>query len=145
VHYHSWLTSAFIQKDLSLSFLEPHRNYDIQYAHNVTEEGKAVFKMPPGVALLQMPFFLVGHAIALTTDQPADGYSNTYQLAIRLAGIFYFIVGLIFLRRVLRKRFDEAVVNLDLGTRVLPRELLSSFHRDTPSRGLQPLGASSPL
>lgn len=115
VHYHSWLTSAFIQKDLSLSFLEPSKNYDLQYAHNVTEDGKAVFKMPPGVALLQMPFFLAGHAIVLATDQQADGYSNTYQLAIRLAGIFYFILGLIFLRRVLRKRFDEAAVNLTLA------------------------------
>ena len=115
VHYHSWLTSAFIQKDLSLSFLKPDSSYDIQYAHNVTEDGKAVFKMPPGVALLQMPFLLAGHAIELVTVQPADGYSNTYQLAIRLAGIFYFIVGLIFLRRMLRKRFDEAAVNLALA------------------------------
>jgi hypothetical protein len=115
VHYHSWLSSAFIQKDLSLSFLEPNRNYDIQYAHNVTEDGKAVFKMPHGVALLQMPFFLAAHAIVLTTDQPADGYSNTYQLAIRLAGIFYFILGIIFLRHYLRKRFDEAAVNLTLA------------------------------
>jgi hypothetical protein len=114
VHYHSWLTSAFIEKDLSLSFLKPDSSYDIQYAHNLTEDGEAVFKMPPGVALLQLPFFLAGHAIVLATDQPADGYSNTYQLAIRLAGIFYFIVGLVFLRRVLRKRFHENVVSLTL-------------------------------
>lgn len=115
VHYHSWLTSAFIEKDLSLNFLKPDSSYDIQYAHKVTEDGKAVFKMPPGVALLQMPFFIAGHAIALATNQLADGYSNIYQLAIRLAGIFYFILSLIFLRRYLRKRFDEAVVNLTLA------------------------------
>lgn len=115
VHYHSWLTSAFIQKDLSLSFLKPDSNYDIQYAHNVTEDGKAVFKMPPGVALLQLPFFLTSHAIVLLTNQPADGYNHTYQLAIRCAGIFYFILGIIFLRHYLRKRFDEAAVNLTLA------------------------------
>jgi hypothetical protein len=62
-----------------------------------------------------LPFFLVSHTVVLLTDQPADGYSNTYQLAIRCAGIFYFILGLIFLRRYLRKRFDEAAVNLTLA------------------------------
>jgi hypothetical protein len=115
VHYHSWLTSATIKQDLSMSFLSPDSTYDIQYAHNLTDKGVAVFKMPPGVAMLQMPFFLVAHGVALATDQPADGYSNTYQLAIRFAGIFYFILALIFLRKVLRKRFDEAAVNLTLA------------------------------
>jgi hypothetical protein len=115
VHYHSWLSSAIIKQDLSLSFLSPDSTYDTEYAHNLTDEGVAVFKMPPGVAMLQFPFFLVAHAISLATDQPADGYSNTYQLAIRFAGIFYFILALIFLQKVLRKRFEEAEVNLTIA------------------------------
>lgn len=123
VHYHSWLTSAIIKQDLSLRFLLSDSTYDIQYAHNLTDEGVAVFKMPPGVAMLQLPFFLVAHGVALATDQPVDGYSNTYQLAIRFAGIFYFILALIFLRIVLRKRFDEAAVNLTIAVLALGSNL----------------------
>ncbi len=114
VHYHSWLTSAIIKQDLSLSFLSPDSTYDIQYAHNLTKQGVAVFKMPPGAAILQFPFFSIAHLAAHCFGFPADGYSMPYHWFIRLGGIFYLIVGLIFLRKTLRKHFDETVVNFVL-------------------------------
>ncbi len=49
-----------------------------------------------GVSVLQAPFFLVAHAYAKISGGPATGYERPYIHLIRIAGIFYLLLGLWF-------------------------------------------------
>ncbi|SDJ81262.1 hypothetical protein SAMN05421823_101173 [Catalinimonas alkaloidigena] len=67
-----------------------------------------------GVALLQLPFFLLAHVYALLTDAPATGYSAPYAIAIKLAAAFYATLACYLLFRVIRRHFSTAVALLNL-------------------------------
>lgn len=88
-----------------------------KYKNNfVTKDStqQQVPKVNYGVALLQLPFF------ALATFWPCHycteeaGFSVVYANAIRYAGLFYVILGLIFLRRHLLFYFSDGVTALTL-------------------------------
>jgi hypothetical protein len=63
-----------------------------------------------GVALLQLPFFLAGHAVACLGDGPRTGWNAPYLHAVALGGLFYAGVGLLLLRRWLERHFAPAEV-----------------------------------
>jgi len=45
-----------------------------------------------------LPFFTLGYAIASIQGDKLDGYSPPFQKAISLAGLFYLLFGLVFLK-----------------------------------------------
>lgn len=59
-----------------------------------------------GVALMQLPFFLVFHLVSQFTGEPADGYSFYYICSIYMAAAFYAFIGLFFVRRILERNFS---------------------------------------
>ncbi|MCF8245566.1 MAG: glycosyltransferase family 39 protein [Saprospiraceae bacterium] len=72
--------------------------------------GRYVVKYTMGVAIFETPFFAAAHAYACVSDRfPADGFSLPYVFAIHLAGIFYALLGLFFLRKTLRRFFSENI------------------------------------
>jgi hypothetical protein len=78
----------------------------------------------PGVALLQAPFFAVGHVIASLTGASRDGLSWPYRLLACLGGAAYAVLGLTLVAATLRRKFLEwvaatTVVALGLGTNLL--------------------------
>ncbi len=91
--YYSYLTSAFITKDLS--HLSPDNSFVVE-----TPTGN-INLHPVGVAVLQLPFFGLGYLSAGISDQKLDGFSLPFQLAISLAALFYLIVGLVFIHKTL--------------------------------------------
>jgi hypothetical protein len=101
--YYSALVSLFIQHDLS------HQNAQDWYLLH-TSSG-IINVHPVGVALLQLPFFLVALLIAPSTGFSADGYSLPFQIAVALAALFYAVVGLNFLRRLLvLQSFQDRII-----------------------------------
>jgi hypothetical protein len=58
-----------------------------------------------GVAVMVLPFFLVAHLAALAGAGPADGFSKVYYEMTYFASVFYFLLGVLFLFKFLRKRF----------------------------------------
>jgi len=58
-----------------------------------------------GVALLQLPWFLLGHAAAWASGSPMDGYSAPYALCILLGVSVYTGIGTGLLFHALRRRF----------------------------------------
>jgi hypothetical protein len=121
--YYAYLPAIVIYKDLSFAF---HGNIENRYYsrntfsdYRVIVDGKQVNKYTAGTALLQLPFFLAAHLIALTSDYPADGYSFPYQMTINLAGIFYLLLGLYFLGRWLSDegaaRWSITIVQIGLA------------------------------
>lgn len=78
------------------------------------DDGDHVFKYLGGVAILELPFFLIGHAVALATDYPADGFSSPYQYAIIWGAVLWFLFGLWVLKWVLRRYFTDGITALTM-------------------------------
>ena len=70
-------------------------------------------KYSVGVAIMELPFFLVAHGFALLNGN-ADGYSSEYHICLWMAGIFYLLMGLVFLKKYLVKRYDLKFVFVTL-------------------------------
>lgn len=119
VGYYSYLPATFIDKDLRLEFITPQNHgqyYGIRYAYLDDAQGHHVFKYPMGMAVLYAPFFFTAHLLAGPLGYAADGYSEIYHAFIEYSGLFYLLFGFIFLRRLLRQYYSEAVTAISLFT-----------------------------
>ena len=110
--YYAYLPAIFIHRDLSLETLARE-----QFGGVISEKtgirryaatGLYLDKYTVGTALLETPFFLIGHAFALLEGVPADGFSEPYQYAIVAAGLFYLGLGIFFSHRFLRRQLSPA-------------------------------------
>jgi hypothetical protein len=111
VSYYSYLPATFIYDDVTLSNPnEKFNEYQHTFWYHETEEGNKIFKTSMGMAILYSPFFFLTHFYALASDQVANGFSSTYKLGIALSSLFYFIVGIIFLQKLLRKFYSKNIV-----------------------------------
>lgn len=86
--------------------------------------GQVVIKYPLGVALGELPWFAGAHLYARYHGDPPDGFSRPYQQAVMVSGLFYGILGLWVLRKLLRRYFPDttvawALVVIALGTNFL--------------------------
>ncbi len=117
VNYYSYLPAFFYEKDLSLSFLGDTVNQKVEqqfYAPNYTPEGKPVIKMSMGMSVSYLPFFALAHVYAKNFGYPVNGFSQPYQCALQFSSLFYYLLGLWFLWKVLRIYFNEEVSTLTL-------------------------------
>lgn len=116
--YYSYLPALFIYNDLSFQF-KYKEGIAKEVSDNVwyltTPEGKPVQKMTCGLSLLYAPFFFIGHAFALLLEEPANGYSTVYQMAIALSSLFYAWVSIFIMRKLLRTFFDDRSTALTLA------------------------------
>ena len=118
--YYIYLPATIIYDDVTdLEWLdEIEREYSVTggnlYQANKHTNGNYVFKYLGGVAIMQSPFFLIGHAIAKLSRYPADGFSAPYQYSIAFGAIFYCILALFILRRILLRYFDDRTVAITL-------------------------------
>jgi hypothetical protein len=111
--YYSYLPAAFIYGDMSLSYIDEHPElYDEIWPVKLSD-GSRLIVTSCGMSILYSPFFFLAHAYASLDQQyPANGYSMPYRLAIHLSAVFYLLLGLIFLRKLLRRRYDDWIVAL---------------------------------
>jgi hypothetical protein len=116
-HYYSYLPAVFYEQDLSLSFLYDtlHRDTERElYSPNRTPDGRSVLKMTMGLAIGFLPFFAAAHLYCTIAGIPPDGFAEPYHFAIQFSSLVYFVLGLLYLRRVLRIYFSERTVALTL-------------------------------
>jgi hypothetical protein len=119
--YYHYLPAVFIYKDLKQqAYMDqvnqqylPSPAYDQSFVHGPS--GNRVNKYAIGQAVLFSPFFLTAHAYASLTDTyPADGYSRPYQFAIWFGSLCFSILGLVLLRLILLKYFEDHIVTWTL-------------------------------
>ncbi|MEP7195555.1 MAG: hypothetical protein ABI851_03490 [Saprospiraceae bacterium] len=84
------------------------------YQANKISNGNYVFKYLGGVCILQLPFFYIGHVIAKFENVPQDGFSWPYQYSILFGAIFWFFIGLLFLKNVLLNFFSDLITSLTI-------------------------------
>jgi hypothetical protein len=60
-----------------------------------------------GVAILELPFFLVAHGVSELLELEDRGYNSAYFSSVLFAAIFYAFIGLYYLYKALRRFFSE--------------------------------------
>jgi len=112
VNYYSYLPAVFIEHDLSLSFLNDckHKHQGERYWPNKTPNGNYVIKMSMGMSLSYLPFFFMAHIYAKLFNYEPYGFSEPYQFAILISSLFYFIIGLYFLQKILSNYFNNNII-----------------------------------
>lgn len=111
--YYAYLPATFVEKDISLEFLK-HKQLGDKYWPVTTPTGKYCIMTTMGLSFLYSPFFLTAHAYASVSEYEADGYSLPYRFALTYSTLFYFILGMIFLRKVLRSFFSETITAITI-------------------------------
>jgi len=115
--YYSYLPSTFIYDDLK------QEKSDYRFDDNYylfwplfTEDGKKVNKTTMGLSILYAPFFFTAHYYTtITGNYPANGFSEPYKLFLLLSSIFYLILGLDFVKKILHRfQFTDKVIAITL-------------------------------
>jgi len=119
--YYVYLPALFIYDFKANKFPE---NVDQKLGNGFQLESgknKVITKYTYGVALLQLPFFLLAHFTSLVTGFDSDGFSFLYQKSVDVAAVFYLILGFYFLFILLKQKFSlkfsiTTVATVFLGT-----------------------------
>ncbi len=91
--YYQFLPGTFIKHDL----------HGLPWVHRFSDgTGLSIFTI--GVAWLQLPFFLIGHLVAVVIGSDADGYSTPYAIAQLIGASSYLGLAACMLFNVLTKR-----------------------------------------
>lgn len=119
--YYIYLPATFIHHDPMLT--------DISWIHEIRSQKTiswTIFQLSTGpdnniiyfffmgMSFLYLPFFLIGHIIALSTDYAVDGFSLPYQYSIAIGCLIYTFIGLYYLRKILLQYFDDKITSLVL-------------------------------
>lgn len=119
--YYLYLPALFIYNDLGLRDLAIYEQIIATYDNTTTfyqvvglPDGSHIFRYSMGMAFVYLPFFLVGHLWALAGGYVTDGFSLPYQYAITAGAMLYTLLGLVFLRKVLKKFVHDTIAGLVL-------------------------------
>lgn len=99
--YYSYLPAALLQHDLSFN--------QSRVPMQQMPTGNRNPKYTCGMAVMYLPFFLIGHKIAINQHSPLDGWSEPYATMIHFGSMFYVMLGLFFLRRLLLHFYSETM------------------------------------
>lgn len=103
--YYAYLPAVFLHNSIGDQTPDGRFILDIN--------GKGVNKYYAGTAVSILPFF----GLATLLDKEQNGYSLTYQISVSIAGVFYLILGLLYLARLLVLfRFSEVAISLTILT-----------------------------
>ena len=78
------------------------------------DNGNYVFKYLGGVAIMELPFFYIGDIIAKHSHYPPDGFSPPYQYALGFGVIFYCLLAILLLRKILLLYFKDITVAITI-------------------------------
>lgn len=113
--YYMYLPATFIYRDLSLRYTDSDPAFFKERTwYNTLRDDTRIIKHTMGMSVMLMPFFFVGHAAAYMSGAATNGYSMPYQNAMSLGVLLYLLLGLHYLRKLLRNYFTENIVALTL-------------------------------
>ena len=114
--YYAYLPAFFIHGDLKF---ENHEVYKKELGYEVwvkqDENGNKFIKYTCGMSILYSPFFLAAHGLADSLGAKPDGFSYPYKVALIISSVFYLLIGLVFLSKLLLRYFDDRVVAISLA------------------------------
>lgn len=117
--YYMPLPATFIYDDPMLNNVEWLKRVNEErnltgtlYMVSSNEQGQPMYFFLFGMSILFLPFFMIGHFIAGIFGYVTDGFSMPYQYAMVAGGILYTLIGLFYLRKILRYFFSEMITGI---------------------------------
>lgn len=104
LQHYDWLEALFNQYEISSTFYQALK----------WETGNWIIRYTPGMAVLYLPFFIIGHLTAGILGMPQDGLSAPYQYAIDYGVLLFPFLGLWFTRKWLKLYFHDNIVAISL-------------------------------
>ncbi|MGQ8337674.1 hypothetical protein ACUNWD_14085 [Sunxiuqinia sp. A32] len=92
--YYQYLPYVFLKDKESIK----NMRWSIEY-----ENGNRLNVFTCGVAIMQLPFFLIAHLASWYLDLETTGYTPVYYMSVFFATLFYVMLGLFFLYKSLRR------------------------------------------
>lgn len=116
IDYYAYLPAAFIYHDLTLQFTADNPDYFSNkiWGHQVPDSPKKVIKMTMGMSVMYAPFFLTAQLITNFSPVAANGFTWPYKLALMISSVFYLMLGLCLLRKLLSRYFSQIVTTITL-------------------------------
>ena len=126
--YYAYLPAVFIYQDLQFSFVSDiNKTYypeGKRAVYVVNTASGNVNKYFVGNSVLLAPFFLLACGLAPILGFTVDGYSYIFQLSVGLAAVFYVLLGLWFLGKLLKKLgYTETTATIVAATVLLATNL----------------------
>ncbi len=107
--YYSYLIAFFIKHS-------PGFGFPNSYWLMPTPLGFYVPKMSIGLSYLYLPFFFIAHILTWIQGGEMNGYSSIYAYGIYYGGILYVFGGLLVLRLILLRYFNEFITTLTIAS-----------------------------
>jgi hypothetical protein len=131
--YYSYLPSAFCLNNLDSIDKFPQekkvapgiqRYFQMYRTHGeITPKGFYINQYTYGVALFELPFFLVAKAYVQINNQNDNGYTLPYHTAVLCSSLFYLLLGLFFCYKNLRFFYPKSVSILGISILLLASNL----------------------
>jgi len=118
--YYMYLPAVFIYKDCKeLTWLPAiDKKYAVtggsSWQAQKSDNGNYVFEYLGGVAILEVPFFFIGHCIAHIAGYPADGFSPPYQYSLGFGVLLYCAFAILLMRKILLTWFNDITTAITL-------------------------------
>ena len=111
IYYYSYLPALFVYSDISFQFVDTAPK---ELSEKIwLNKDYGIPKMTIGLSLLYAPFFLIAHVYESLIGV-ANGYTASYHLMLMLAGVFYGLLGLVFLKKTLLLYFEDTIVAVSI-------------------------------
>lgn len=124
-NYYAYLPLHFIYGQLDYRFDEKSFPIVKDYVYSVpVGNGNYINPYTMGMAIAYSPFFFAVHLPLKWSGQPATGFSQPYRISIILACLFYVLIALILLKRILAGIFNDRITALTLTAMFLATNLL---------------------
>jgi len=110
VSYYGYLPATFIYHDYTLQFVDKYTGpHQFLLYPKVVSNGGRIFITSMGMSFLYAPFFFAADYYAQQSNFDAGGYSEPYQVSVIISTIFFFILGLFFLCKILLHFFNPYI------------------------------------
>ena len=118
--YYAYLPAVFVLHSLDYEkiikeerLLRPEVSYEDAKTCFPEDNGKRTDKFFAGESVLLLPFFTISYLVARIFEFDANGYSLPFQIGVSFGALFYLLIGLVFLRKLLKEyKFSESVISL---------------------------------
>lgn len=117
--YYLYLPAVFIYKTFENLPVNTPEQY-LPYPNT----NKIATRFNYGVALMELPFFLIAQALQYLQNLPLDNaYSNNMCIMVLIASCFYSLLGIYFLHQLLIEKYNRTVVYFSLAALYLGTNL----------------------
>src|SRR3989344_5939704 len=121
--YYLYLPLIFLHDDLGIKdysyiehlFNQYHFSPTFYQASRVENgNGNYVMMYTMGLAMLESPFFLIGHLWAKLGGYPTDGFSYPYQFCVSSGVMIYILGGVFLVRKILLRFISDRATSITL-------------------------------